>query len=376
MTIDELSLEVEDEHRYFADVVSLGKGREIVLKEGERVFLRSLSKELQNYELFEMSLDRPEGDLDRQKLGACLEFLSSLDSSCGCDMELIASHFHEFTASDFDKLQFSVLYAVLSHPKLVIDTEDSLLEVILRHASQDLEYFPLLEFVRFEYLSDQGMTSAFDFMSNSFDFLTFPVWQRLGRRLALSVKPPPNADRFAKSSPKLDSAIISELPEAFSMFDRSEFRLLYRGTRDGFQANDFHRLCNGHSPTFTLVLSTNGYTFGGYTPVAWNSRGEYVEDSSLKSFLFTIKNPHNRPPRIFTQKQQANALYDHGGYGPGFGNGVDLVIANQSNSTTGSYSALGTGYNNDTGIAGNTVFTGAQNFTVKEIEVFEVKARG
>jgi hypothetical protein len=33
---------------------------------------------------------------------------------------------------------------------------------------------------------------------------------------------------------------------------------------------------------------------------------------------------------------------------------------------------LGTSYANDTGIDGKQVLTGAYNFTVKEIEVFEV----
>jgi hypothetical protein len=297
-----------------------------------------------------------------------LEFISDFESICGCALGNVASHFYEFSISDFDNVGFPVLEGIVSDPTLVLSTEDDLFEIILRHASQDAGYFQLLEFVRFEFLSDDSMKSAFEFMSNSLDSVTIRMWGNLGRRLCLSVNPPAESGRFAKLSVKIDSVIVSGLPKAFSMLEGSKFELLYRGTRDGFQSSDFHRLCNGHSPTLTVILSTDGSIFGGYTPVVWNSRDAWVEDSSLKSFLFTIKNPHNVPPHIFPQQQQAHAILDYSSYGPTFGYGADLYVCDKCQSSNSSYSTIGQTYKNDTKIEGNAVLTSSQNFTVKELK--------
>jgi hypothetical protein len=230
---------------------------------------------------------------------------------------MIASQFYQFSVSDSDNLSFSGLHSLLSDPTLVLQSEDSLFEIIHRHASQNAAFFPLLEFLQFEFLSDQCIRSAFNFLSASFDFLTFGIWEKVGQRLILPVTPPPKGRRFAL--PSIDSLIISECPAIFSEFVGSDLQLLYRGSRDGFQSSDFHRLCNGHSHTLTLVLSMDGYVFGGYTPLVWTSRGEWVSDPGLKSFVLTIKNPHNLESRVFTQKQQAYEIYDHSSYGPTFG---------------------------------------------------------
>jgi hypothetical protein len=47
-------------------------------------------------------------------------------------------------------------------------------------------------------------------------------------------------------------------------------------------------------------------------------------------------------------------------------------VADNCNANTSSYTKLGKGYVNDTGIAGTAVFTGELYFTVKEIEVFSI----
>ena len=64
--------------------------------------------------------------------------------------------------------------------------------------------------------------------------------------------------------------------------------LLYRGSKDGFKASDFHSKCDGHSNTITIVKVKNGDIIGGYTSVKWESSysGKYVSDD--KAFLFSI----------------------------------------------------------------------------------------
>ena len=52
-----------------------------------------------------------------------------------------------------------------------------------------------------------------------------------------------------------------------------KWRLLFRGSRDGFQAQTFHSKCDKKGPTVTIMKSGN-YIFGGFTEKSWDS--EYV----------------------------------------------------------------------------------------------------
>jgi hypothetical protein len=52
-------------------------------------------------------------------------------------------------------------------------------------------------------------------------------------------------------------------------------------------------------------LDTNGIIFGGFTPVEWDSEEIWGKaDPSQKSFLFTLKNPHNFWARRFALKAE------------------------------------------------------------------------
>jgi hypothetical protein len=60
-----------------------------------------------------------------------------------------------------------------------------------------------------------------------------------------------------------------------------------------------------------LIVDIDGNIFGGFTPVEWESRvpigwGENCGkgDDSLRSFLFTLRNPHGVPPRKFGLKEE------------------------------------------------------------------------
>jgi hypothetical protein len=119
------------------------------------------------------------------------------------------------------------------------------------------------------------MHSFLEMIHNSYDILTFPIFSAICSRLSLSVSPKIPNERFMEglhsiadsSTIRLDSQIVSELPS--SIFEQfKSFSLLYRGSRDGFKASVFHRLCDGQPMTVTIVLTTNGNIFGGFTPIA------------------------------------------------------------------------------------------------------------
>jgi hypothetical protein len=62
---------------------------------------------------------------------------------------------------------------------------------------------------------------------------------------------------------------------------RKRYTLLCHGNRDGFGAR-----------TLTLTQDTEGNIFGSFTPLASDSVWGHTADS-VKSFLFTLKKPHN-----------------------------------------------------------------------------------
>jgi hypothetical protein len=88
-----------------------------------------------------------------------------------------------------------------------------------------------------------------------------------------------------------------------------------------------------------VILDTNGNIFGGFTPVEWESRTtpRYEKaDPSLKSFVFTLKNPHNAPARRFALKaeQKHRAIYWESSSGPDFN---DIRVSDGCNANTRSY---------------------------------------
>jgi hypothetical protein len=169
--------------------------------------------------------------------------------------------------------------------------------------------------------------------------------------------------------------ILSDIPPLLSEFLNKRPRLLWRGTRDGFSANAFHQRCDHRSGSLTIILDSDGNVFGGFTPVKWDSTSGYKGDCSLASFLFTLANPHGLPARRFDLAVTGKAIFCDAALGPTFGGcPADLCVANQADTNANSFtSGFGSVYANDSGIDGETVFTGGSHFATREIEVFEVK---
>jgi hypothetical protein len=186
--------------------------------------------------------------------------------------------------------------------------------------------------------------------------------------------PSPSAVALPAAPAGFASVIAADFPALFAEFRGKRFALLWRGSRDGFGARDFHGRCDRHAHTLTLIQDTEGNIFGGFTPVEWESPTRSYEkkaDPSLKSFLFTLKNPHNFPARKFALKAEGKdqAIVCDSSSGPQF---WDIGVSDNCKARTGSWSFIGNSYANDTGLRGETVFTGSSLFTVKEIEVFEI----
>jgi GTPase SAR1 family protein len=151
------------------------------------------------------------------------------------------------------------------------------------------------------------------------------------------------------------------------------FELLWRGSRDGFGAQDFHKRCDGHAPTITLIRDLNGNIFGGFTRISWESpfRGKMKEDPTNETIVFTLKNPWNCAATIFGQLRPSSAIRVDRKRGPCFGDGV-LMISDDCGKQKNESGKIEVSFHNDTGYDGTTLLTGSSTFHVSEIEVLEL----
>jgi hypothetical protein len=170
-------------------------------------------------------------------------------------------------------------------------------------------------------------------------------------------------------------------PPRVDIADRfRHYRLLWRGSRDGFSARSFHRCCDGRRRTLTLIQDLDGNVFGGFAVPTWDSsffwgtKPKTKEDPESGSFLFTLTNPHNSDPQIFKliPGQEASAIKVSREFCVCFGND-ELLISDGCNVNPSHSAGLGSTYQNTTGIDGRLVFSGSDKFTVKEIEVIGIE---
>jgi hypothetical protein len=263
----------------------------------------------------------------------------------------------------------AVLDSLLGETEHTIDSEDALLNMIL---AMGAEYRPLLRHIQFAFLSPIGR-------SRLVEVIAWPnVSETIWNGATLSIKP----------HPLHVSKILQTFPGIFEEFRYCTFQLLWRGTRDGFRAREFHMRCDGRGNTLTLIRDRNRNIFGGFTPVEWEARewngrndiddNRWKSDRSLKSFLFTICNPRQVPPRRFPLRADKKdyAIYCSASNGPRFGGGSNgIVIADDCHANMGSFTGdFGETYTNDSIQNPVVFFAGAKYFCVDEIEVFEIRS--
>ena len=153
-----------------------------------------------------------------------------------------------------------------------------------------------------------------------------------------------------------------------------KWSLLYHGSRDGFRAYDFHSRCDNKPNTLTIVKSTSGNIFGGFTTAEWKSPVTGSRVYGKNAFIFSLVNKDNKP--LLFEQTKNNSICLNANFGPMFGGGHDFVIHNSSNTHTKN-SNLGITYNHPEYPCGSekakTILIGSSYFQVQEIEVFQIQ---
>jgi len=145
-------------------------------------------------------------------------------------------------------------------------------------------------------------------------------------------------------------------------------KLLYKASRDGDSYQDFYRLCEDKGPNITIVLTTKGYKFGGFTSLSWknpnNGKGsnKFYEDQN--AFIFSL----NKKRKYYSKDGKKNQICMWSDRGPSFGAGNDMGLYNNclhnNNSCNNCPSTFQT---KDCELNG-----GEYNFKVKDYEVYSI----
>nr|CAG8452105.1 119_t:CDS:1 [Entrophospora candida] len=98
-----------------------------------------------------------------------------------------------------------------------------------------------------------------------------------------------------------------------------DFRLLVRGSSDGFDASKFHARCDRKGATVVFIrIENSGEIIGGYNSAYWRTGAVYIH--SDKSFLFSLGDGKKLQNAILSRiRDSPNAMYGHTSYGPHFG---------------------------------------------------------
>lgn len=140
------------------------------------------------------------------------------------------------------------------------------------------------------------------------------------------------------------------------------FNLLYRGSRNGFRAQDFHEKCDGKKNTITVVLTRNGRRFGGFTHAKWDKSNGYKTDE--RGFLFSLDSKE-----VYANKKDNYGIYCYSDKGPTFGGGHDLFIDNNCNKDNESYDNSDHSYDTS---GKKHALAGSKYFYVEDYEVYQL----
>ena len=111
-----------------------------------------------------------------------------------------------------------------------------------------------------------------------------------------------------------------------------EWKLLFRGSDDGFLARTFHMKCDDVPNTICVIESDKGNVFGGFTTLPWKSDvGRYHVDEEAFVFIVRKKKKALKKAIMYLQYTSSQHSVVHNKYmGPVFGYGHDIYIRNKA----------------------------------------------
>eukprot|EP01105_Mastigella_eilhardi_P022118 TRINITY_DN5421_c0_g2_i1.p1 TRINITY_DN5421_c0_g2~~TRINITY_DN5421_c0_g2_i1.p1 ORF type:complete len:192 (-),score=34.26 TRINITY_DN5421_c0_g2_i1:186-689(-) len=114
--------------------------------------------------------------------------------------------------------------------------------------------------------------------------------------------------------------------------------LLWRGSKHGFAAEEFHDRCDGHTNTVTVVRNNHNYVLGGYTPLAWVSRTNWETGCGGRTLVFSLLRKGAPADTFIRCTDHRHCIASNTSYGPCFHGCGSLVLCDECHDKTGSRS--------------------------------------
>ncbi|RIB23646.1 hypothetical protein C2G38_2242545 [Gigaspora rosea] len=155
--------------------------------------------------------------------------------------------------------------------------------------------------------------------------------------------------------------------------DPYKFKLLLRGSRDGFDINTFHKLCDFQGPTIIILkIKTTNELICGYNPTNWAKFTNAIEyysgyyrlkeiiysNKTSNSFIFSFTNPSNPILSRIVTRNNNMAIWSDKNHGPCFGTSDLCMESNRWTSIRADYYCR---------------ITNLKKFTVEEYEVLALE---
>ncbi|CAG8501702.1 7054_t:CDS:2 [Paraglomus occultum] len=142
----------------------------------------------------------------------------------------------------------------------------------------------------------------------------------------------------------IDGSNSYEVPET----SKHRYKLLYRGSRDGFSAQSFHEKCDNSPGTIVLIKPSgnSGIILGGFNPNTWNnyilaasqyynSNQTYQYSNETFIFSFNVARNDSIAPQLSRVHMGNQAIGCGPGWGPYFYD--DLMTSDNCNSNSDSW---------------------------------------
>jgi len=167
--------------------------------------------------------------------------------------------------------------------------------------------------------------------------------------------PPLSFDSFkSEIESKLMNKSRFEKLMKLANFNNSKWNLIYRATTDGFDSSAFHNKCDNIPSTITIIKTTDGKVFGGFTQATWDGVGDKDDPNA---FIF---NATNDEIKFSKTKDSSKSIWCNPNYCAIFGYGNDILVSSNSNTNSDSFAKPRSYSSIDV----------PRNFQTVEIEVF------
>ena len=153
--------------------------------------------------------------------------------------------------------------------------------------------------------------------------------------------------------------------------DNISFKLVYRASRDGDSAEEFHKRCDDIGPNITLIITDKKVKFGGFTVKNWSEpkesetkgNSEEGKKKDKDSFCFSLTNLET----FQYEEEKDRAIFCFENLGPAFSKKIFSVNDNMLTDGGCFIKEEIKNLEKDDDISGIE-----ENFNIKDLEVFEI----